>query len=424
MTNVLIIDRSKHYMEITKIKEIMRFYSDLTRLTTLLIGKETYPNPLHIVGMQYSLLADYFDVHEILSFLDNYRYIPFHYQKRRPTFYTYQTKNNYIYNILFIEEKNKDYLVLISGPMLSELPSANQMKALTNNLQIMSKEKKAIVRTLYCLPKFSYTHINSIGKLFLMLVNTNLTSLDQIEQIRNGNIPAITSEDTNVIDEKDYDLNNIFEFLIRIGDNIIHGNYTKIIDTVNENLALLDHLITKYDDYHSLKYFCVIICTISYCYALNSDVSFELLFKKLWGFVINLDKLHSINDIIHLMSLTLKEYSQTVYMSNKIFSPHVNQILRYISIHYAEKITLDDLSKELHLTPVYISYIIKKDTKISLSDHINLTRIKRSKALLSYSNQSIGEIAFSVGYNYQSHFTKVFQKYEGMTPREYRFATK
>lgn len=410
-------------MEINKIKELMRFYSDITRLTTLLICKESYPDPLHVVGIQFSILADYFDVHEILSFLDEFQYIPPFYPEKKTTFYTYQTRNHYIYNILFLEERNKDILALISGPMLSELPSANQMNALTNNPKLMPTKKQAIVRTLYCLPKFSYTHINSIGKLFLMLVNTNVTSVNQIVQVQNGDMPSFDEEDTNTQDVKDYEISDIFEFLIRTGDDIIHGNYTEITDTVNENLVLLDHLITKYDNFHSLKYFCTIICTISYCYALNSNVSFELLFKKLWGFVMNLDKLHTTNDMIHLMSSTLKDFSQTIYMSNKLFSPHVNKALRYISIHYAEKISLEDLAKELDLTPVYISYLIKKDTHISLSDHINLTRIKRSKALLSYSNKSICEIAFSVGYNYQSHFTKVFKKYEGMTPQEYRCET-
>lgn len=411
-------------MEINKIKEIMRFYSDITRLTTLLICKERYPDPLHVVGIQFSVLADYFDVQEIFSFVDEFQYISPSYLEKKTTFYTYQTRNHYIYNILFLEERNKGILALISGPMLSELPSANQMNALNNSPKLMPTKKKSIVRTLYCLPKFSYTHINSIGKLFLMLVNTNVINVNQIVQVQNRNISSPDVVETTTQDEKDYEISDIFEFLIRTGDDIIQGNYTEIIDTVNENLILLDQLIMKYDDFHSLKNFCIIICTISYCYALNSNVSFELLFKKLWGFVMNLDKLHTINDMIHLMSSTLKDFSQTIYMSNKLFSPHVNKALRYIGIHYAEKISLEDLAKELDLAPVYVSYLIKKDTHISLSDHINLTRIKRSKALLSYSNKSICEIAFSVGYNYQSHFTKVFKKYEGMTPQEYRLETK
>ncbi len=410
-------------MEINIIKEIMKFYSDITRLTTLLICKESYPDPLHVVGIQFSILADYFDIYEIFSFFTEFQYIPSFYHGKKTTFYTYRTSNHYIYNILFLEESNKDILALISGPMLSELPSDNQINVLNNNPKLMPTKKKLIVRTLYCLPKFSNTHINSIGKLFLMLVNTNVISVNQIIQVQEGNMYSPKDINMTSQDSKDYEISDIFEFLIRTSDVIIQGNYTEIIDTVNENLVLLDHLITKYDNYHSLKYFSTIICTISYCYALNSNVSFELLFKKLWGFVMNLDKLHTTNDMIHLMSSTIKDFSQTIYMSNTLFSPHVNKALRYISIHYAEKISLEDLAKELDLTPVYISYLIKKDTHISLSDHINLTRIKRSKALLSYSNKSICEIAFSVGYNYQGHFTKVFKKYEGMTPQEYRWET-
>lgn len=411
-------------MEINKMKEIMKFYSGITRLTTFLIGKEDSLTPLHVIGIQFSILTDYFDAHEIFSFLDELPNISSNYTENKEIFYTYQTQNHYIYNILLLEDREKNIFALISGPMLSEFPSDNQMKVLTSNPKLMPTKRQAIVRTLYCLPKFSYAHINSIGKLFFMLINTDVINLNQIVQIQSGNVASLNEAQKCIQDMKDYELSDIFEFLIRTGDDIAQGNYTEIIDTVNENLVLLDRLITKYDNFHSLKYFCIIICTISYCYALNSNVSFEILFKKLWGFVMDLDKLHTINDMIHLMSITLKDFSQTIHMSNKLFSPHVNKALRYISVHYAEKISLEDLAKELDLTPVYISWLIKKDTHISLSDHINLTRIKRSKAMLSYSNKSICEIAFSVGYNYQSHFTKVFKKYEGMTPQEYRYATK
>ena len=98
-------------------------------------------------------------------------------------------------------------------------------------------------------------------------------------------------------------------------------------------------------------------------------------------------------------------------------------ILKYISLHYAEKITLEHLAEQFHITPVYISHIIKKDTSLTLSDHINLARIKQSKTLLSHTEKSIGEIAFSLGYNYQSHFTKAFKKYTKKTPSEYRAQT-
>jgi len=55
-----------------------------------------------------------------------------------------------------------------------------------------------------------------------------------------------------------------------------------------------------------------------------------------------------------------------------------------------------------------------------MSYHINRYRIAESKRLLMYTNKSIQEIAYDVGYNYQNHYNTVFKKFEGRTPMEFR----
>ena len=49
-----------------------------------------------------------------------------------------------------------------------------------------------------------------------------------------------------------------------------------------------------------------------------------------------------------------------------------------------------------------------------------MIRIDESKKLLIYSNKSIQDIAYDIGFNYQSHFSTVFKKMENLTPLEYR----
>ena len=86
----------------------------------------------------------------------------------------------------------------------------------------------------------------------------------------------------------------------------------------------------------------------------------------------------------------------------------------------SENITLKKLAAYVQISPVYLSSLIKKETNHSLSFHINLCRIEESKRLLVYSNKSMQEIAYDIGYTYQTHYNTVFKKFEGQTPLAYR----
>jgi YesN/AraC family two-component response regulator len=56
----------------------------------------------------------------------------------------------------------------------------------------------------------------------------------------------------------------------------------------------------------------------------------------------------------------------------------------------------------------------------SFTEILNQMRIDKSKELLRRTDKSIVEICLECGFNDQSYFTKVFQRYTGHTPREYR----
>ena len=99
---------------------------------------------------------------------------------------------------------------------------------------------------------------------------------------------------------------------------------------------------------------------------------------------------------------------------------HINIIDVYISAHYAESITLSDLSRELYLCEKQISRIIRKEYGCSLSELINRRRLAVSCMLLKYTDMPICEIADAVGYEYENYFFTVFKKAYGITPLKYR----
>ena len=74
----------------------------------------------------------------------------------------------------------------------------------------------------------------------------------------------------------------------------------------------------------------------------------------------------------------------------------------------------------MHLHPSYFSTVFKNSTGLSFKEYLNKVRIEESKILLLNTDFSIIDIAIAVGFEDQSYFSKVFKKYTGTTPKQFR----
>jgi len=92
----------------------------------------------------------------------------------------------------------------------------------------------------------------------------------------------------------------------------------------------------------------------------------------------------------------------------------------FIKKHYAEKLPLDSLAKEVFLSKSYLSSIFKKETGLSLTEYITKVRVEKSKKLLLENNSSLAQISGQCGFKDQSYFTKVFKKETGVSPKQFR----
>lgn len=98
----------------------------------------------------------------------------------------------------------------------------------------------------------------------------------------------------------------------------------------------------------------------------------------------------------------------------------LNSALKYIETHYAEKLTLTALADKIYVSQWYLSKLLNKYTDKSFSDLLNQTRINQAKKLLAEPSLKIHEISDMVGFGDVTHFSKIFKKFEGVSPNEYR----
>lgn len=101
-------------------------------------------------------------------------------------------------------------------------------------------------------------------------------------------------------------------------------------------------------------------------------------------------------------------------------APAIRIVKRYIREHYKEDISLSMLADMVHISPVYLSRLFKKEEGINFLDYLNQYRIEVSKKLLQDISCNIIEVAEQSGFNNTKYFSRIFKKAVGITPSEYR----
>lgn len=98
-----------------------------------------------------------------------------------------------------------------------------------------------------------------------------------------------------------------------------------------------------------------------------------------------------------------------------------SSIMKYVHQHYAEsELSVQEISEHLQLTSSYVISIFKEATGTTVKQYVLEYRIERAKELLKQRGYKISDIAAQVGFKDGEYFAKVFRKFTGMTPSEYR----
>ncbi|AZN43035.1 helix-turn-helix domain-containing protein [Paenibacillus albus] len=107
--------------------------------------------------------------------------------------------------------------------------------------------------------------------------------------------------------------------------------------------------------------------------------------------------------------------------SKKEKKDHITSfVFDYLEQHYAHDITLDMMADKLNITRSYLSTYFREKTGTYFVDYVNLIRVSRAKELLSRSDVKIGDAAARVGYQNINSFNRMFKKFTGVTPSEFR----
>lgn len=158
--------------------------------------------------------------------------------------------------------------------------------------------------------------------------------------------------------------------------------------------------------------------------AVRGGISVELAFSMADSFIQQIEEIDDIAEVEMFKRASQRAYATIVHEqkhdNKNQNNPLVEGVKNYIFSHLHENIKIDEIAASLHVNADYLSHLFSNHEGVTIKRYILQEKVCRSKNLLCYSDFSLQEIAFYLGFSTQSYFTKIFREFVGMTPGDYR----
>lgn len=180
--------------------------------------------------------------------------------------------------------------------------------------------------------------------------------------------------------------------------------------------SLSDDPLTNY------RYLFVASITLACRFCIEGGMSAEDAFNISDLYIRQMDRYRSVREVFDLHDTMFRDYltRMQAILRHEVYSRQVHLCMDYIERNLQQPLTVEILAAELKLAPTYLSALFKKETGTAVSEYIRRKRIDTAMTLLQYTEYSCLEIAEYLCFASDSHFSRVFREYTGVTPTSYR----
>jgi AraC family transcriptional regulator len=118
----------------------------------------------------------------------------------------------------------------------------------------------------------------------------------------------------------------------------------------------------------------------------------------------------------------LAEASRRATQAERPAPAWLRQARALVDAHFAKPLPLVDVARLVGVHPVHLARTFRRVHQITFAGYVRHVRIEFARRELAASGAPLGDIAVAAGFCDQSHFSRLFKRYTGQTPAEYRLA--
>lgn len=180
-------------------------------------------------------------------------------------------------------------------------------------------------------------------------------------------------------------------------------------------------VLSKKSHFNSQKNLVISTITLATRYAIEGGLHPELAYTMSDLYIQGLEDIKEAPELQTYSREALCDFTDRVNEAkhHKYTTPII-ECQSYVFKHLYEEITLGQLAKEVNMHQNYLSALFKKEVGLSITEYILKQKVEEAKKLLTHSDYPLSEIYSWLNFHDQSHFTKVFKKYTGTTPKKFK----
>lgn len=396
------------------------------------IGKLLYDLtniPIHLFSNQESPLFSYIKedqqgpfTHQSLTFYKNLFSTSF--EEPIPIF-TSSVYFEQFCHIHFLDTHQQPYH-LVLGPCTTFSHSLSEIESTFRDSQLPLAQYRKLVHSIQNLPHLSKNKFLRLGQLSYYLIHQTFIDALTLSTVTS----AFQSQQSALVNtfEKMVDENHIHSFShhsLKYEDYLMNciqeGNTDRIAIALDNPLDGEMGILSKNDALRNEKNLGICSVTLATRAAIKGGLNTELALTLSDSYIQGIEMQKDIESINSLNNTMLMDFAKRVHQCHlQKYTRQIIQTMDYIHTHLDESLTLSSLSSKIGLTPHYLGQRFCDETGIPLSQYIIEKKIEEAKKLLASSTYTMLEISSSLGFYDQSHFTKLFKRHVGTTPKTYR----
>lgn len=315
---------------------------------------------------------------------------------------------------------------IILGPVLSKRPS----RLLIDNLITAYRQsglEDALSDYYYSLPVISIAKLGQICKLIYFLYNNKIYDKDitfpkmqlpnHLNDEKTANKYILETHQNSSFHHDPIAEKKLYQF-------IIDGQKENLLaywKAFKESTSFHFGKLSKKNEVRNQKNLTIATITLATRAAITGGLHPEIAYSLGDRYIQDLEELQDLKDIHFFTENILYEFADKVAKTNREnYSRPIFQCRNYIYKHIYEPLTLQSIAEHLSISPKYLSNLFKKEVGIPISEYIQQMKIEEAKKLMTFAEHSLSDIHALLNFTDQSYFTKVFKKYTGITPKQFR----
>jgi len=175
------------------------------------------------------------------------------------------------------------------------------------------------------------------------------------------------------------------------------------------------------DPLREIKNLSITLNSISLRAAISGGLNPGVAHNMSHAFAVRIEQQTSAEAMGKLTSEIAVSYAEAVRKyALKGYSDLIVNAINYIRRNRSSPVSLTEIADHLHISREHLCRQFKHETGATLTDFIHKTKIEESCPLLASHKYAIGDIALTFGYSSPSHYTKMFEKLMGMSPKRWQ----